>query len=103
MTDGHVTLKEHLDGRIDAVIDQLSVLSGQVGELVRRVGVQNGRVNKLELAAEIVRVRDDEREHARQEAARIAAEAAKRQAALISTLISLGGLLVSAIAMLFGR
>lgn len=103
MTDGQVTLREHLDTRIDSVMERIEAMTAQLMALVDRVGHQNGRVAKLELSAEVGRAREEEREHARQEAARIAERTAKRRAALISTLISLGGLLVSAIAMLFWR
>lgn len=103
MTDGQVTLREHIDARIDGVIERIETLAVQVGALVDRVGHQNGRVAKLELVAEITRVRDEEREHARQEAARVAAEAAKRAATTRSTIITLAGMLLSAIGMWLGR
>lgn len=103
MTDGQVTLREHIDTRIDGVLERLEAVGAQLATLVDRVGVQNGRVSKLEMASEVYRVRDEERERARAEAARVAERTAKRHATLISTAISLAGLLISALAMLFGR
>ena len=103
MTDGQVTLREHIDTRIDGVIERIEALAGQVGALVDRVGIQNGRVSKLELLSEVGKVRDEERERARQEAARIAAETAKRAATTRATIISLAGLLLSAVGMWLGR
>ena len=103
MTDGHVTLREHIDTRIDGVIERIEALAGQVGALVDRVGVQNGRVSKLELLSEVMRVRDEERQHAAQVAASVAAETAKRAATARATIISLAGLLLSALAMWLDR
>lgn len=102
MSEG-VTLKEHIDGRVDDVLQKIEDVTHAVRALAARVGVQNGRVTKLEIAAAVDGAREEERERARREAARIAAETAKRAAGTIATLISLVGLVLTAIALFVGR
>ena len=103
MSDGAIPLREHLDLRFQDVLAKLHDVTLALHELTNRVGIQNGRVNKLEMAAAVDVARDEERERARREAARIAAETAKRAAGTIATLISLVGLVLTAIALFVGR
>lgn len=91
MSDG-VSLREFLEG-------ELREIRASIDRLVERVGVQNGRVTKLELEVEAARVRGEERERARVEAGRVAEETAKRTATLVSVVISLVGVLVSVVAL----
>lgn len=102
-SDGQVSLREYLGERLDRLAVDVAGVREMVEALVDRVGAQNGRVSKLEMLVEVGKVRDEERERARQEAARVAAETAKRAATTRATLISLVGLLLSALAMLIER
>lgn len=98
-----VPLREHLDLRFQDVLCKLHDVTLALHALTDRVGLQNGRVNKLELAAAVDIAREDERERARREVARVAAESAKQAATVRATLISLAGLALSAVAMWLGK
>lgn len=103
MSETPITLREHMDLRFQDVLSKLSDVTLALHALTDRVGHQNGRIGKLEVAAAVEVAREEERERARQEAARIAAETAKRAATTRSTIITLAGMLLSAIGMWLGR
>lgn len=103
MSDAVIPLREHIDLRFQDVLAKLHDVTLAVQALGDRVGCQNGRVNKLEVAAAVEAAREDERERARQEAARVAAATAKQAATIRATLISLAGLALSAVAMWLGK
>lgn len=84
-------------------MERLAAVDDKLGELVALVRAQNSRITKLEMAAAVDAAREEEREKARKEASRIAAETAKRAATTRATLISLAGLLLSALTMFLGR
>jgi len=103
MSDSPITLREHMDLRFQDVLSKLGDVTLALHALGDRVGVQNGRVAKLELLSAVDQARDEERQKAAAEAARIAAQTAKRAASTIATAISLAGLVLTAIALFFGR
>lgn len=103
MSDSPITLREHMDLRFQDVLVKLHDVTMAMHALADRVGHQNGRVSKLEIAAAVDMARDEERQKAAAEAARIAAQTAKRAASTIATAISLAGLVLTAIALFLGR
>ena len=103
MSDGAIPLREHLDLKFQDLLTKLHDVTLALHALADRVGVQNGRIGKLEVAAAVDMAREEERERARQEAARIAADTAKAAATSRATLISLAGLALTALALFLGR
>lgn len=100
MSDGNaIPLREHIDLKFQDLLVKLHDVTMALHALTDRVGHQNGRINKLEVAAAVEHAREEERERARQEAARIAATTAKQAATVRATIISLAGLALSAVAM----
>lgn len=74
------------------VLDKLSAIALDVGKIVGRLDIQNGRVTSLEREAAVDRARTDERIRAAEQRAADRATAARVVAGIIATLISAVGL-----------
>lgn len=99
MESATISLRAYLDERFSRLGEDMTAVREAVDGLSAKVAIQNGRVNKLEMAHAVLIAREEEREKAAKQAASIAESTAKRHATLISTVISLLGVLVSVVAL----